>query len=122
MNIQNLSRRDFLKASAALGGSFALGLILDPVTRLHPFYGKYIGLSSADAAEGVTSAAGTFSPNLFVSIDRSGTVTIVAHRSEMGQGSTPTARAACATTSTACASSAPPRAPCWSRPRPFSGA
>jgi isoquinoline 1-oxidoreductase beta subunit len=86
MNIQNFSRRDFLKASAALGGSFALGLILDPVTRLHPFYGKYVGMSSADAAEGVSSAAGTFSPNLFVSIDRSGTVTIVAHRSEMGQG------------------------------------
>jgi hypothetical protein len=80
MNIQNFSRRDFLKASAALGGSFALGLILDPVTRLHPIYGKYVGMSSADAAEGVSSAAGTFSPNLFVSIDRSGTVTIVAHR------------------------------------------
>ena len=82
--IENFSRRTFLKASAALGGSFVIGLILDPLQKLHPFYGKYIG--SAEAAEGVPTPAGTLSPNVFVSIDKTGTVTIVAHRSEMGQG------------------------------------
>jgi isoquinoline 1-oxidoreductase beta subunit len=86
IKIENVSRRTFLKASAALGGSFALGLFLDPISRLHPFYGKYLGLGSAQAAEGVATPAGTLSPNVFVSIDKSGTVTIVAHRSEMGQG------------------------------------
>jgi len=86
MRIQNFSRRDFLKASAALGGSFALGLIFEPVTRLHPFYGKYLGIGSAEAAEGAATPAGTLSPNVFVSIDKTGTVTIIAHRSEMGQG------------------------------------
>ena len=86
IKIENVSRRTFLKASAALGGSFALGLFLEPLTKLHPFYGKYLGVGSAEAAEGVPAAAGTLSPNLFVSIDKTGTVTIVAHRSEMGQG------------------------------------
>ena len=86
IKIENVSRRTFLKAGAALGGSFALGLFLEPLTKLHPFYGKYLGVGSAEAAEGVTTPAGTLSPNLFVSIDKTGTVTIVAHRSEMGQG------------------------------------
>jgi len=85
IKIENVSRRTFLQASAALGGSFALGLFLDPLTKLHPFYGKYVGIGAASAAEGV-SIPGTLSPNVFVSIDKTGTVTIVAHRSEMGQG------------------------------------
>jgi isoquinoline 1-oxidoreductase beta subunit len=86
IKIENISRRTFIKASAALGGSFALGLFLDPLAKLHPFYGKYVGVGSAQAAEGVATPAGTLSPNVFVSIDKTGTVTIVAHRSEMGQG------------------------------------
>jgi isoquinoline 1-oxidoreductase subunit beta len=81
--IENLSRRTFLRGAAALGGGFALGLILDPF-RPHPFYGGVIG--SAQAAEGAAPAAGTLSPNVFVSIDNTGTVTVIAHRSEMGQG------------------------------------
>ena len=83
ITIENLSRRTFLKGAAALGGSFALGLILDPF-KPHPFYGSFIG--GAEAAEGVPPPAGTLSPNVFVSIDKTGTVTIIAHRSEMGQG------------------------------------
>ena len=83
ITIENLSRRSFLKGAAALGGSFALGLILDPF-KPHPFYGSFIG--SAEAAEGVAPAPGSLSPNVFVSIDNTGTVTIIAHRSEMGQG------------------------------------
>jgi len=83
ITIENVSRRTFLKGAAALGGGFALGLILDPL-KPHPFYGSFIG--SAEAAEGVAPPAGTLSPNIFVSIDNTGTVTIIAHRSEMGQG------------------------------------
>ena len=86
IKIENISRRTFIKASAALGGSFALGLFLDPLTKLHPFYGKYVGVGSAQAAEGVATPAGVLSPNVFVSIDKTGTVTIVAHHSEMKQG------------------------------------
>ncbi len=83
ITIENVSRRTFLKGAAALGGSFALGLILDPF-KPHPFYGNFIG--SAEAAEGVAPAPGILSPNVFVSIDNTGMVTIIAHRSEMGQG------------------------------------
>jgi isoquinoline 1-oxidoreductase beta subunit len=86
IKIENVSRRTFIKASAALGGSFALGLFLDPLNKLHPFYGNYVGIGSAEAAEGATTPVGVLSPNVFVSIDKTGTVTIVAHRSEMGQG------------------------------------
>ncbi len=77
--IENASRRTFLKGIAATG-TFALALKLDPTRRLNPFPGAAI------AAEGVPGAASTLSPNVFVSIDKTGTVTIIAHRSEMGQG------------------------------------
>ena len=72
--IENVSRRTFLKGVAATG-TFALALQLDPLARVNPF-------------APVTPAAGaaTLNPNLFVSIDSTGLVTIVAHRSEMGQG------------------------------------
>src|SRR5882724_3420249 len=78
--IQNVSkpgRRDFLKGAAATG--FVVGLQMAPVAKTGPFSG-FGGIGNADAA------MGTLSPNVFVSIDKSGTVTIIAHRSEMGQG------------------------------------
>ena len=68
--IENLSRRTFLKGAGGAGG-FVLGIKLAPIAR-----------SFAAAPSGQQ----TFAPNLFVAIDPSGTVTIVAHRSEMGQG------------------------------------
>jgi isoquinoline 1-oxidoreductase beta subunit len=80
-HIQNVSRRDFIKGTAAAGG-LVVGLEMLPVAKTGPFS----GLGMANAAEGVPSGAGTLSPNVFVSIDKSGTVTIIAHRSEMGQG------------------------------------
>jgi isoquinoline 1-oxidoreductase subunit beta len=78
--IQNVSqpgRRDFLKGAAATG--FVVGLQMAPVAKTGPFAGLG-GIRNAEAA------MGTLSPNVFVSIDKSGTVTIIAHRSEMGQG------------------------------------
>ena len=78
--IQNVSqegRRDFLKGAAATG--FVVGLQMAPVAKTGPFSGLG-GIGNAEAA------MGTLSPNVFVSIDKSGTVTIIAHRSEMGQG------------------------------------
>src|SRR5438552_1158271 len=74
--IENVSRRTFLKGVAATG-TFALALQLDPLARLNPF---------APVAQAPAAVGPTLSPNLFVSIDTAGTVTIIAHRSEMGQG------------------------------------
>jgi len=74
--IENVSRRIFLKGVAATG-TFALALQLDPLARLNPF---------APVAQAPAAVGPTLSPNLFVSIDTAGTVTIIAHRSEMGQG------------------------------------
>jgi isoquinoline 1-oxidoreductase subunit beta len=69
--IINVSRRHFLKGAAGATG-FVLAMKLAPTVRI----------PSAAAAAG----AADLDPSLFVSIDADGTVTIVAHRSEMGQG------------------------------------
>jgi isoquinoline 1-oxidoreductase beta subunit len=71
--IENLSRRNFLKTTFATG-SFVLGARLLP---------EPLWASPADAATG----GATFQPDLFVGIASDGTVTIVANRSEMGCGS-----------------------------------
>ena len=70
-NIQNVSRRGFLK-SAFAAGSFVLGARLIPA----PLWAT----PSSDAAV-------AFQPDMFLGIANDGTVTIVAHRSEMGCGS-----------------------------------
>ena len=67
---QNLSRRDVLK-----GTGVAAGLVVGA-----QFLPKGI-LSGSDA-----EAAGNFAPNVFVSIDNAGEVTITCSRIEMGQG------------------------------------
>ena len=70
-NIENVSRRGFLKGAFATG-TFVLGLQLVP----KPLWAK----ASSDAAV-------VFQPDIFLSIASDGTVTIVASRSEMGCGS-----------------------------------
>jgi isoquinoline 1-oxidoreductase beta subunit len=72
--IRQLSRRDFLKT----GGVLVVGVSL-------------FGCGREPEPETVpvpapTAAEGPWSPDLFVSIDAEGTVRIVCHRSEMGQG------------------------------------
>lgn len=67
MSVLKLSRREFLKATGATGGVLALGLVLPGCT-------------------GGREAAAGFEPNVFVSLDAEGTVTVTVSRSEMGQG------------------------------------
>jgi isoquinoline 1-oxidoreductase subunit beta len=71
--LENLSRRSFL-----IGGAVAGGLVIG--VRLLPH-----GLASTRPAAAAMDVP-RFNPTAFVSIDETGLVTIVAHRSEMGQG------------------------------------
>jgi isoquinoline 1-oxidoreductase beta subunit len=65
--LQNgVSRRAFLKTSAAAGGGLLLSFALD--------------------CEVSDAAVGTFAPNAFIRIDRDGAVTMVMPQVEMGQG------------------------------------
>ena len=72
MRIDNVSRRDVLKGMAGLSGLVLSGYLTP---------GRSTFLAESEAA-----AATALEPNVFVSIAEDGTVTIVAHRSEMGQG------------------------------------
>ena len=68
MTIENLSRRDILR-SLGLGSGLVLGF--------------HVGFRSLPAWAAPETQ---FAPNVYVSIEESGLVTIVAHRSEMGTG------------------------------------
>src|SRR6266852_8154328 len=68
ITVENLSRRSILR-----GIGIGAGLVL----------GFHVGFRSFPA--GAAPEPG-FAPNVYVSIDDSGLVTIVAHRSEMGTG------------------------------------
>ena len=70
-DIVNISRRDFLKSTGA-SSAVVLGAQLVPHSLL----------SAVQAATGAASVQ----PNLFVSIDAEGLVTLTCSRSEMGQG------------------------------------
>jgi isoquinoline 1-oxidoreductase beta subunit len=76
-SIQQLSRRDFLKT----GGVFVIGVSLGVSV-------PGCGRESEPVPGSPTSpvAAGPWSPDVFVSFDPDGTVHIISHRSEMGQG------------------------------------
>lgn len=67
-SIQNISRREFIKKVGISSGSLVLGVQFSPL------------VSAASKPQDI------FSPDVFVSIDKSGQVTIICHRSEMGQG------------------------------------
>jgi isoquinoline 1-oxidoreductase beta subunit len=70
---QAMDRRAFIKAGALAGG----GLLI----------GTYLGVGSSPLfAEGLSGAAGDFTPNAFITITPAGAVTIIAPNSEMGQG------------------------------------
>jgi isoquinoline 1-oxidoreductase beta subunit len=72
-----MDRRSFFSLSALTGGGLLLGF--------------YAGNGSAEAAElgqPTDASLGGFSPNAFLSISPDGTVTIVAHKPDMGQGVT----------------------------------
>jgi len=65
-----MSRRAFLKTSAAAGAGLTLG----------------IWFASDAAAAEAQAAAGTFAPNAFLRVGRDNTVTVVVKHLEMGQG------------------------------------
>jgi isoquinoline 1-oxidoreductase subunit beta len=67
--LQNVSRRQFLGILGLGGGGLVLAV---PAARAWPV--------------GAAPPAAVLAPNVFLSIDPSGVVTIVCHRSEMGQG------------------------------------
>ncbi len=67
-----VSRRSFLKASAAAGGGLLLSISLPALLS----YGEVAG----------ATAEGSFAPNAFIRIDRDGRVTLIMHKVEMGQG------------------------------------
>lgn len=71
--IQNVSRRRFLK------GVFGTGAFVLAVRYVSPVLAQ--GLATNDQTDADRT---TFHPNIFVGIQRDGTVFIVAHRSEMG--------------------------------------
>ena len=69
---KRLSRRDFLKT----GGVFVVGVSLFGCSQE----------SSPVAEAPQTAPAGPWSPDVYVSFDADGTLRIISHRSEMGQG------------------------------------
>ena len=72
--IQNVSRRGFLK-DVLSGGAFVLGACYLP------------SVLRADTTAGTPAVRATFHPNAFLGLETDGTVYIIAHRSEMGNGS-----------------------------------
>src|SRR5438128_630398 len=74
MILEKLSRRRFVVGGAAVAGGLVVGLRLLP-------HGSASGVPAAPAID-----VPRFNPAAFVSIDQTGLVPIVAHRSEMGQG------------------------------------
>ena len=67
--IENVSRRGFIKGIGLASSSFVIGLQLSPAS-----------------AQLKSNNDSKFVPDIFISMDNKGTVTIMSHRSEMGQG------------------------------------
>src|SRR5271156_4824121 len=76
VTIENVSRRGFLKGVIAPGGLVVAA----------EFLPARAALAYATGAEKMAGGVVT-DPHVFVSIDPSGLVTIIAHRAEMGTGS-----------------------------------
>ena len=67
--IQQINRRDFVKLFGLASGGILLGCNI-----------------SSDKKTFIPQVDGTFAPNLFVQIQKNGNITLLASRSEMGQG------------------------------------
>jgi isoquinoline 1-oxidoreductase beta subunit len=72
------SRREFLKSTAGAGGGLVLGIILPAAAR------ATLMAAPPAAAAGASAAAGQI--NAFVRVGVDNTVTLIIHKSEMGQG------------------------------------
>lgn len=73
------SRRNFLIASTAVGGSLLIGFAL-------PKFLESKGISAPGYPEGGQGENPAFSPNAFIRIDQDGLVTLIMPKVEMGQG------------------------------------
>eukprot|EP01035_Chromulina_nebulosa_P059505 gene59505-81445_t len=71
-NVQGVSRRNFLKGAALVGGGLVIGFRLTPK------------LAAAEAASAAGAVA--LNPNAFLRIAPSGAITLLAKHAEMGQG------------------------------------
>ncbi len=77
MNAMNHeSRREFLRTAAGIGGGLIIGLTLPAAARF----------GAASAAPGPATGPQSDELNAFVRIDGEGSVTLIMHKSEMGQG------------------------------------
>ena len=70
----DLSRRTFVVTTAVAGAGFLLGVRVPERRRL------------ANASDVAEPTAGAFAPNAWIRLDENGDVTILVHKSEMGQG------------------------------------
>jgi len=79
MRGNGLNRRDFLKVMGSAGASLMIGIYFDS---------EILAMAAASQGELRPQAAPNkaFTPNIYLKIDRDGTVTAIAFRSEMGQG------------------------------------
>ncbi|MFO1325586.1 MAG: xanthine dehydrogenase family protein molybdopterin-binding subunit [Burkholderiales bacterium] len=73
---EGVSRRVFLKSTAAAGTGLTLGLWLGPAAAQTSGPGRTVG----------AAAAGTFAPNAFLRVGNDNTVTVIVKHLEMGQG------------------------------------
>ena len=82
-----IPRRSFLRAMNLAVGGVALGYCF-PVAAQKPTNepGKPPGPKPATGSQAIEATAPGLNPNVFIHIGPDGTVTIVCHRSEMGQG------------------------------------
>ncbi|HEY0503358.1 MAG TPA: xanthine dehydrogenase family protein molybdopterin-binding subunit [Lysobacter sp.] len=74
--VTNLSRRDFLKAGAVVGGGLVVAFVI-------PGAGRF---ALANPAAPAADAASGFAPNAFLRIGNDDSVTVLIAHSEMGQG------------------------------------
>jgi len=74
MSANDTTRRDFIRASAVVGGGFLLGFRVPSHSRL------------TNRVEALAPAAEPFAPNAWIRIAADDLITIVVDRSEMGQG------------------------------------
>jgi len=90
MHETQLNRRDFLKVLGTAGVSLVIGVYLNGCDSI-PETTSASGTSENDATPGDVATsndlpAGTFEPDIYLKIDSNGILTVMAFRSEMGQG------------------------------------
>jgi isoquinoline 1-oxidoreductase beta subunit len=97
-NKDNMSRRDFIKLSATTGTALVIGIYLSGCsdTSPEPTVTHISSPVPTDTTEATPEPTSTpqptpatdvvFEPNIYLTIDQTGLVTIVAFRTEMGQG------------------------------------